>query len=161
VEASAFGRSPSIIALNKDALILNSDRGGNFVNIHGPVIKYVMAAVAKRQRAALAQQCFRNFNVSNIFFVDIEIAFAAPFDEDRLRDEALDRDVEHGIVDQPMIGYSQLAIVFSAVGWPVDKKPGIDRGFARFECDFHTYLSFEKLSRSKPNSLWSRPAQLI
>jgi len=96
-----------------------------------------MAAVAKRQGAALAQQFFRNFNRLNIFLINFKKAFAAPFDEYRLRDKALETDVEHGIVNQPLIRYGQFAIVFPAVGRQVEKRPGIDRGFTGLECDFH------------------------
>ena len=110
---------------------------GNFVNIQSSVIKCVMAAVAKRQWAAIAQQLFRNFNTLNIFLVNFEKAFASPFDENPLRDHAVEADVEHGIVNQSLIRHGQFAIVFPAVGRQVEKGPGIDRGLPGLECDFH------------------------
>lgn len=118
-----------------------------------------MASVAKRQCAALAQQLFRNFNTLNIFLVNFEKAFAAPFNEDRLRDKALETDVEHGIVKQPPIRHGQFAIVFSAVGRQIEKRPCIDRSFTGLECDFHECLSIAEIIRREPDFLLSRRSQ--
>ena len=119
-----------------------------------------MAAVAKRQSAALAQQLFRNIETLNIFLINFEIALAAPFDENCLRDKALETDVEHGIVKKSLVRHGQFAIVFTAVGRQVEKRPSIDRSFAGLECDFHEYLSIAEIIEREPDFLLSRRSQL-
>jgi hypothetical protein len=78
MEACAFGCSHSTFALNNGALLSTSDCRGNFVNIHSSEVKSVMAAVEKRQSAALAQQLFRNFNTLNIFTYEFRESLRCP-----------------------------------------------------------------------------------
>ena len=116
------------------------DGGSAFVDIKGAIVEDVAAAIFQGNDALLAEKTFFRFYADDIFFADLQEALTSPFDISKLFQDAFGTVIEFGIVEQPLIGYGQLAIEFAAFGSLVQDRPGVDHLFAGEKGSFHAIV---------------------